>query len=162
MHVHLMQAHYAVATVSDDTLDDAALDSWRAFLTAHALVTRRISKDLTDAGLPDLGWYDLLWALRRSGGRLRVNELAREVVLSPTAMSRFVDRAVAAGVVAREPDPDDRRAQQVVLTAEGRALLRRMWPVYEAGIERHFAAFLGKSAPRVRGMLQRMADSARP
>ena len=68
-----------------DELDDDALDAWRAFLTAHARVTRRISRELADAGLPDLGWYDLLWALRRSPGRrLRVNELAREVVLSPT------------------------------------------------------------------------------
>jgi len=161
MQVHLMQAHYAVATVSDDTLDDAALDTWRAFLTAHALVTRRISKDLTDAGLPDLGWYDLLWALRRSGGRLRVNELAREVVLSPTAMSRFVDRAVAAGVVAREPDPDDRRAQQVVLTGEGRALLRRMWPVYRRGIAEHFAQHLDGDPGKLSATLGRMADSAR-
>ena len=161
MQVHLMQAHYAVATVSDEPLDDAALDSWRAFLTAHALVTRRISKDLTDAGLPDLGWYDLLWALRRNGGRLRVNQLAREVVLSPTAMSRFVDRAVAAGVVAREPDPDDRRAQQVVLTAEGEALLRRMWPVYRRGIAEHFAEHLDGDPGKLSATLRRMADSAR-
>ena len=161
MHVHLMQAHYAVTTVSDDPLDDAALDTWRAFLTAHALVTRRISKDLTDAGLPDLGWYDLLWALRRNGGRLRVNQLAREVVLSPTAMSRFVDRAVAAGVVAREPDPDDRRAQQVVLTSEGRTLLRRMWPVYRRGIAEHFAQHLDGDPGKLSATLGRMADSAR-
>ena len=100
-------------------VDDAALDAWRAFLTAHAPATRRISRDLVAEGLPDLGWYDLLWALRRSPGqRLRVNELAREVMLSPTALSRFVDRAVAPGVVAREPDPDDRRASQVGLTDE--------------------------------------------
>ena len=50
----------------------------------------------------------------------------------------------------REPDPADRRALQVALTDEGVALLRRMWPVYEAGIERHFAAHLGRSAPRLR------------
>ena len=143
-------------------LDEDALDAWRAFLTAHAHVTRAISRDLAAAGLPDLSWYDLLWALyRHPDRRLRVNELAREVVLSPTAMSRFVDRVEAAGCVRREPDPADRRALQVVLTAEGSALLRRMWPVYEAGIERHFAAFLGKSAPRVRAMLARMVDSAR-
>ena len=80
MHVHLLQVHYPESMA--DELDDGALDAWRAFLTAHALVTRRISRELTEAGLPDLGWYDLLWALRRSpGGRLRVNELAREVVL---------------------------------------------------------------------------------
>ena len=143
-------------------LDDDALDAWRAFLTAHAHVTRAISRDLTAAGLPDLSWYDLLWALyRRPERRLRVNELAREVVLSPTAMSRFVDRAENAGVVRREPDPADRRALQVALTDDGVELLRRMWPVYEQGIERHFAAFLGRSAPRVRAMFERMAESAR-
>jgi len=143
-------------------LDDDALDAWRAFLTAHAHVTRAISRDLTAAGLPDLSWYDLLWALyRRPERRLRVNELAREVVLSPTAMSRFVDRVEAAGYVRREPDPADRRALQVAITDEGVDLLRRMWPVYEQGIQRHFAAFLGRSAPRVRAMFERMAESAR-
>jgi len=143
-------------------LDDDALDAWRAFLTAHAHVTRAISRDLTAAGLPDLSWYDLLWALyRRPERRLRVNELAREVVLSPTAMSRFVDRVEAAGYVRREPDPADRRALQVAITDDGIALLRRMWPVYEEGIQRHFAAFLGRSGPRVRAMFERMAESAR-
>jgi DNA-binding MarR family transcriptional regulator len=76
-------------------------------------------------------------------------------------MSRFVDRAEKAGVVRREPDPVDRRALQVALTDEGVALLRRMWPVYEQGIERHFAAQLDRSPPRLRAMLERMADSAR-
>jgi len=156
-----MQVHYAVAMAEDD-LDESALDAWRAFLTAHALVTRRISRDLVAEGLPDLGWYDLLWALRRSpGGRLRVNELAREVVLSPTAMSRFVDRAVAAGVVAREADPDDRRAQQVVLTDAGRALLRKMWPAYRRGIAAHFAEHLDGDPGKLSATLGRMADSAR-
>src|SRR5215210_1707946 len=117
-------------------LDEHVLDAWRGFLNAHALITRRINRDLAEAGLPDLSWYDLLWALRRQPEhRLRVNELAREVVLSPTAMSRFVDRAEAAGFVRREADPDDRRALQVALTDDGVALLRRMWPVYEQGIE---------------------------
>jgi DNA-binding MarR family transcriptional regulator len=142
-------------------LDDDALATWRAFLNAHARITRRISADLARAGLPELGWYDLLWALYRSPGRsLRVNELAREVVLSPTAMSRFVDRVEAAGCVRREPDPDDRRALRVVITDEGIALLRRMWPIYKSGIDEHFAAFLGASPARTRTMLERISASA--
>src|SRR3954451_19535645 len=77
--------------------DLETLPVWRAFLTAHARVTRAISRDLADACLPDMSWYDLLWTLyRHPERRLRVNELAREVVLSPTAMSRFVDRVEAA------------------------------------------------------------------
>ena len=91
------------------SLDEDALDAWRAFLTAHAHVTRAIGRELAAEGLPDLSWYDLLWALYRSPGRrLRVKDLADEVVLSPTAMSRFVDRVEAAGYVRREPDPADR------------------------------------------------------
>ena len=143
-------------------MDEEQLEAWRAFLTAHAHVTRRISRDLVEAGLPDLGWYDLLWALRRAPGRrLRVNELAREVVLSPTAMSRFVDRAEAAGYVRREPDPDDRRALQVVLTEAGLDLLREMWPVYEQGIAEHFAAHLDRPGAEVTAMMRRIAASAR-
>jgi DNA-binding MarR family transcriptional regulator len=143
-------------------LDDDALATWRAFLGAHAHVTRRISRDLAAAGLPDLTWYDVLWALRSAPGRrLRVNELARAVVLSPTGMSRFVDRVEAAGYVAREPDPADRRALQVVLTDAGADVLRRMWPVYRDGIERYFAAHLGRSTARIRKALEAVADAAR-
>src|ERR687885_503828 len=142
-------------------MDDDALGAWRAFLTAHAHVTRAISRDLADAGLPDLSWYDLLWSIyRHPERRLRVNELAREVVLSPTAMSRFVDRVEAAGYVRREPDPHDRRALQVILTDAGVELLRRMWPVYERGIEEDFAAHLGRSARRTRRLLENISAAA--
>lgn len=131
-------------------MDDEQLEVWRAFLNAHARVTRAIGRDLAEAGLPDLGWYDLLWTLYRQPGRsLRVKQLADEVVLSPTAMSRFVDRVEQAGCVRREPDPDDRRALQVTLTDEGIELLRKMWPVYADGIERHFAAELAASGLRI-------------
>jgi DNA-binding MarR family transcriptional regulator len=136
-------------------LDDEQLATWRAFLNAHARVTRAIGRDLAEAGLPDLGWYDLLWTLYRQPGRsLRVKELAEEVVLSPTAMSRFVDRVEAAGCVRREPDPADRRALQVTLTDEGIELLRRMWPVYKQGIERHFAGHVRDTS--LRETLERM------
>jgi DNA-binding MarR family transcriptional regulator len=141
-------------------VDQETLGAWRGFLNAHAQITRRISGELAAADLPDLTWYDLLWALYRQPGRaLRVNQLAREVVLSPTAMSRFVDRVEKAGHVRREPDPDDRRALQIVITDSGVDLLKRMWPIYARGIDEHFAAHLGRSPAAVRKMFDRMAES---
>ena len=157
MHMHQLQAQLYSELVAV-RLDDGVLDAWRGFLNAHAHITRRINRDLADAGLPDLSWYDLLWALaKQPENRLRVNELASEVVLSPTAMSRFVDRAEKAGMVRREPHPDDRRALHVVLTGEGEDLLRRMWPVYAAGIERYFGDVLGADAETARELLTRLA-----
>src|SRR3712207_3929031 len=94
MHVHLLQVQLSpVPWTRMARIDEETLGAWRGFLNAHAQITRRISGDLAAADLPDLTWYDLLWSLyRQPERRLRVNELAREVVLSPTAMSRFVDR----------------------------------------------------------------------
>jgi DNA-binding MarR family transcriptional regulator len=135
-------------------MDDETLDTWRAFLNAHARVTRAISRDLDAAGLPDLSVYDVLWALYKRP--MRVKQIADAVVLSPTAMSRFVDRLEAAGYVRREADPDDRRALQVTITPDGRALLKKMWPIYERGIEKHFAAHLGRSGKTVRAALEKM------
>jgi DNA-binding MarR family transcriptional regulator len=158
MQMHLMHAQLRSHFVTE--LDEDVLATWRAFLNAHAQTTRAIGRDLAAAGLPDLAWYDLLWAIYRAPERgLRVNQLAREVVLSATAMSRFVDRVEAAGYVRREPDPVDRRALRVTITDEGVALLRRMWPVYAAGIERHFATHLGRFQPRIRAVLERIAAS---
>jgi DNA-binding MarR family transcriptional regulator len=135
-------------------MDDSVLDTWRAFLNAHARVTRAISRDLAAAGLPDLSVYDALWALYK--GPLRVNQLADSVVLSPTAMSRFVDRLERDGYVRRQPDPADRRALQITITDDGRKLLKRMWPIYERGIETHFAVHLGRSAQTLRTALESM------
>jgi DNA-binding MarR family transcriptional regulator len=162
MHMQLMQAQLSASLREVAALDEDALAAWRSFLGAHAHLTRRINRDLAAAGLPDLGWYDLLWAIyRQPDRRLRVKDLAEEVVLSPTAMSRFVDRVAAAGYVRRDVDPHDRRALRVAITDEGIDVLRSMWPVYERAIEEHFAAHLGRSAPRLRSIFERVAASAR-
>jgi DNA-binding MarR family transcriptional regulator len=144
-------------------LDPTARDAWRAVLTAQAHVVRRVERALADAELPPLGWYDVLWSLYKARGRrLRIRELADEVVLSPTGMSRLVDRVEAAGLLRREPCADDRRGAYAVLTDDGVACMRRMWPVYERELAAHLAAPLDGDAAVVRDALRRVADAARP
>ena len=87
-------------------LSDTTLETWRAFLGAHALMIRRIERALAEQDLPPLGWYDVLWAVRSAPGqRLRIRDLADAVVLSPTGMSRMVERLVQAGCCAASPCP---------------------------------------------------------
>ncbi len=108
------------------------LDAWRSLLNAHAAVMERVEAALDDAGLPPISWYDVLWALERAPGRrLRMSELARAVVtISPSGLTRLVDRIEAAGLLRREACATDRRGYDAVLTGDGRSMLRRMWPVY--------------------------------
>jgi DNA-binding MarR family transcriptional regulator len=137
------------------------LAAWRALIGAQSRVVRRVERALAESGLPPLAWYDVLYALYEAPARrLRIRELAEAVVLSPTGMSRLVDRIEAAGCLRREPVPDDRRGAYAVLTEEGRALLRRMWKVYAAGIAEHFAQPVGRDAARIRPPLERVVQAA--
>src|SRR5262245_42079332 len=143
-------------------IDDAELATWRAILNAHARVTQRIEADLRAAGLPPLGWYDVLWPLRQAPeGRLRINELAGEVVLSRTGLVRLVDRIERAGLLRREPVPEDRRGAYAVITDEGVEALRQMWPVYERGIRDYFIEPVGRGAKGLREALERVTQSGR-
>ena len=151
--------------VYENAIRDAGgrVEAWRALIVANARVVEKIERALSEAGLPPLGWYDVLLELSVApGGRLRMHELARAVVLSRSGLTRLVDRLEGAGLLGREPDPADRRGSYAAITGEGRVLLRRMWPVYAAGIAEHFGRHLDDDEARViSAALGRVADAAR-
>jgi DNA-binding MarR family transcriptional regulator len=137
--------------------------AWRAFLRAHAAAVGRIERDLaaSEPELP-LTWYDVLLALVGAPERrLRLRELAREVLLSRSGLTRLVDRLEAAGLLRREPDPTDRRGAFAVLTDAGYEALRRTWPLYARGIQEHFGQHLADDeAVLLAQALQRVADAS--
>ena len=123
--------------------DEPGIAAWSAFLRAHAAAVRRVDADVRRrTGLP-LAWYDVLLELNAAPGRrLRMQDLGEAVVLSRTRVSRIVDDLVAAILVTRDPNPEDRRSAYASITAEGRAQLRKAAPVYLDAIREHFVAAL--------------------
>ena len=98
------------------------------------------------AGLPPLGWYDALLELERAGAPgLRPFELERAMLLEQYNLSRLLDRMEKAGYVARHACADDGRGQIVAITPAGKAVRRRMWPVYAAAIEEALGRRLSKA-----------------
>ena len=68
----------------------------------------------------------------------------------------------AAGLVKRERAEEDRRGAFAVLTAEGRAVRKKMWPVYSAAIQELFEAHVSEDeATMLAGALRRVLESAR-
>lgn len=83
-------------------------------------VDRILSETAAEFGL-SLGDWELLGSLRRVGPpyRLTPGHLAERLMISPAAMTSRLDRLEERGLVARQPDPKDRRVTQVQLTEEG-------------------------------------------
>ena len=151
--------------MATNLIPDEHLRTWRAFLRAHSTMLRTIGRDLEEAGLPPLPWYDVLAALRDApDGQLRQVELAERVLLSNSGLSRLIDRIAKKGLVERRVCESDRRAFFVALTDEGREMLERMWPVYARGIAADFLPALGSNPCEIRQTLEAIGaecDAAR-
>lgn len=100
---------------------DDKLATTGALLEAQMAVAAAIDRlAVLPAGL-DPATADLLVRLSKSADcGIRGVEIGEQCLMTATRVSRLVDRAEAAGLVERMPDPDDRRAQHVVLTQKGR------------------------------------------
>ena len=123
--------------------------AWARLYVTSSLLMERVEAALKDAGLPGLSTYDVLWVLEDSGGRMRLHELASKVVIARYNLTRLADRLESEGLIAREPCEEDRRGAWCVLTPAGRALRRRMWPVYEAQVNEGFANLISRDEANV-------------
>lgn len=136
-------------------------DTWGALLKVHAALVPRLDRELQEAhGLP-LTWYDVLLELNAAPERrLTMGQLGSVAAVSRTRVSRVVDELVRAGLVAREPNPDDGRSAYAALTPAGRAALRKAAPTYVAAVQREFADHLTtREAEVLAGALRKVLDA---
>ncbi len=135
--------------------------AWARFVTAQAMLLERIEAAFAGAELPPLAWYDVLWILESAEhGRLRMADLARKAVVTRSNVTRLTDRMEKAGLVARADCPVDGRGTVCALTAKGRALRTRMWPVYKKQIDTLFGKHLAvREAESVAELFEKMIDS---
>src|SRR5260221_3411177 len=142
---------------------DAKGQAWAVLLTAHGTVIEKGEAALAGAKRPPMAWYDVLWELEKAeGGKLRMHELARRIVLSRSNLTRLADRLEDARLIEREDTPHDRRGYHCVITRAGLAMRRKMWPIYKAEIERLFSRHITVEEARTLGdALARLVKAAR-
>ena len=118
---------------------DPRLGAWRAFLRAHARLVRDLERELQAEQGMALTDYDVLVQLSAADERrLRMSELADQLLLSRSGVTRLVDRLVAEGLVERVTCESDRRGQWASLTDSGYERLRRASPTHLRGVAEHF------------------------
>jgi DNA-binding MarR family transcriptional regulator len=143
-------------------LDATRVAAWRELQSIAAGLERAIDADLRAEWDLSLGWFDVLAALQRRGGSARPSELADELRLVRSSLSRRLDGLAEEGwVVRRDGLADDQRAVVVELTRRGRVLWREMNVTYRRAVQRHFAGWLGdRDIAALRGVLDKVAPTA--
>ena len=85
------------------------------------LIRRRVDKAAQTLGLTSAQWRVLAYLARNEGSNQA--SVADHMDMEPITLSRHLDRMQAAGMLERQPDPNDRRAHRLFLTETGRSLM---------------------------------------
>lgn len=143
---------------------DPRIEPWRAFLEAHARITRRLDEELRAEHDLSLAEYDALLTIADAPDRrIRMRQLADRVILSKSGVTRLIDRLVLDGLVARDTCLSDARGAEAVLTPAGMDRLRRASRTHLRGIEEHFLGVLDATdASAIQRTMRAIAERACP
>lgn len=125
---------------------------------ANALSLSAGNRAMTPHGLK-VRSYSVL-ALAVGGARPSQRELAEFLRLDPSQVVALVDELQSKGLVVREPDPADRRANVVTATAAGRDLFERAELSARAAERELHDEFSESERDQLIGLLRRLAQLA--
>ncbi|ONI74274.1 MarR family transcriptional regulator [Kribbella sp. ALI-6-A] len=114
--------------MADQALDPQQLATYFVLTEAVSLLQHQVEQQLRAEGDLSYVQFQLLARLAHGPGRLTMTQLADGVVYSRSGLTYQAGLLEKAGLITREPSPDDERATLVTITDHGRALVERVLP----------------------------------
>jgi DNA-binding MarR family transcriptional regulator len=119
--------------------NDDELAAWHGMLTMYSHVMRDLDRDLLASHQISVREFDVLITLANAPDyRLRMSDLAQRVMLTPSGLTRLVERLERARLVERQTDPNDARSSRAVLTDLGAQRLDQASATHNAVIRNRF------------------------
>jgi DNA-binding MarR family transcriptional regulator len=133
-------------------------------LKAHAATTRQLNAQLVAEHGLTINDYEVLFRLARAPERrMRRVDLAEQVLLTASGITRLLDGLEQAGYVERASCSSDRRVVYAVLTDEGLAKLHEAARTHLAQVDALFAERLGRDEQeQIAELLRKLGDGDGP
>jgi DNA-binding MarR family transcriptional regulator len=110
------------------------------------------------------GWHDVLATLRRAGEpyRLRVTDLTTSMMIGSSGTTKRLDRLERNGLIARSPDPNDRRGTLIALTQKGLELIDGVTAAHLDNERALISALSADEQATLAGLLRKLRLSLSP
>jgi DNA-binding MarR family transcriptional regulator len=140
----------------------AELDTWVRFLRTHSAIVGTLNAELVaDHGLTINDFEVLIRLARSPDRRMRRVDLAEQVLLTPSGITRLLDGLEQSGYVERASCDSDRRVVYAVLTDVGLEKLLEARTSHLEQIDEHFGQRLDESElSAALGLLSRLGEGA--
>jgi DNA-binding MarR family transcriptional regulator len=131
------------------------------FETAAGLRRAAVPAVERDYGLPRQSLDVLVRLARSDGGRLRMSDLAVQTRLTPSGLTRAVDRLCEAGLASRQVCPDDRRGYFASLTGAGRTRMEAAMSCHHDALGEVLGALDPSERDQLAALLRRLLEQLR-
>ncbi|NIH78223.1 DNA-binding MarR family transcriptional regulator [Amycolatopsis viridis] len=136
--------------------DDEIVTWWGLVIEGYLATQDRLMDEIAERfGLAPAPFDILLRLVRTPGHRMPMTRLATEAALSSGGFTKVADRLTAAGLITRQPSPDDRRVTFACLTEHGREVAEKARQTCAEILRRRVLEPLGPEAS------QALADAMR-
>jgi len=146
------------------SLKDRNLDDCPYYLITRASLLMRATfkRSFGAAGIGSVqpAFLVVLFCLWKQEGQKMI-ELARASGLEPSTMTGLLDRMEREGFVTRVPDPDDRRAQNIMLTDAGREVRQTVERMVDETLELLFLGIPEAEVDHANVVLRKLIENAR-
>ena len=136
-------------------------DAFGSLLGAYAALSRELSASLVASHGLTINDYGALLLLSRAGEQgMRRIDLANQLQLSPSGITRLLDRLEEQGLVGKGACKEDARVSYAILTEAGLEKLKEAAPGHIEDIDRRLSAVLSEEEIRtLDDLLGRLSDS---
>lgn len=140
---------------------EAELRLWLRLLTCTTLIEGVVRSRLRDNFDVTLPRFDLMAQLDKTPGGMTLGELSQRMMVSAGNVTGLAERLESLGMLERRASPNDRRAQIVSLTGEGRRAFRAMARTHENWIAEIFSDLSADEIETLMRLLAKTKTSAR-
>lgn len=131
---------------------------FRIWMKASKAVVDNIQKDIQSHKISNENF--MILELLYSKGPHPVQKISEVLSIPSGSITYVVDKLEKKGLVERQPNPQDRRASNVVLTEEGRVLFDEIFPKHVATISQNLSFISNEEKEILMDLLKRIGIGA--
>ena len=85
------------------------VDSFGSIVEAYGRMRKVLAQELEETQGLNLSWFEVLLRISRSGGQMKMADIANQVVITTGGITKLMDKMVEQGLIKRTPCNEDRR-----------------------------------------------------
>lgn len=115
------------------------IDSFGAIVEAYGRMRKVLAEELEDSEGISLSWFEVLLRISRSGGQMKMADIANQIVITTGGITKMIDKMVDQGLISRNPCNDDRRVVWACITDKGKKVFDKALISHNKSLKRHLS-----------------------